>query len=76
MAVMAVMAKMISQFQSHESELTFLVKKTPHNMDCQANYEMGTCSRVNLACKFKLAGKGKTCKGDRAVVTFGTETKM
>ena len=52
-----------------EAKLTFLVaKKTPHNMDCQANYVMGTCSRVKLQCAFKLKGE------DKAIVTLGTNS--
>ena len=51
------------------ARLTFLVaKKTLHNMDCQANYVMGTCSRVKLQCAFKLRGK------DTADVMLGINT--
>ena len=49
------------------ADLIFLVaKKTPHNLDCQANYVMGTCSRVELQCAFKMKGE------DKALVTLGT----
>ena len=52
-----------------EADLAFLVaKKTPHNLDCQANYVMGTCSRVELQCAFKMKGD------DKAVVTLGINT--
>merc|ERR1712062_327727 len=44
-------------------------KKTPHNMDCEANYVMNTCSRAKLQCAFKMKAKGKTCVGDKAVIT-------
>ena len=58
-----------------KADLTFLVaKKTPHNMDCQADYEFGTCSRVKLVCNFKMKGTGKACLGDKAVITYGTKT--
>ena len=49
-----------------EADLTFLVtKNTPHNMDCRANYVMGTCDRVDLQCDFKMKGE------DKALVTLG-----
>ena len=49
-----------------EAELTFMVaKKTPHNLDCQANYVMGTCARVELQCAFKMKGE------DKGLVTLG-----
>ena len=52
-----------------EADLTFLVaKKTPHNLDCQANYVMGSCSRVELECDFKMKGK------DKALVMLGVNT--
>ena len=61
---------------NNRAKLTFLVaKKTPHNMDCQADYEFGTCSRVKLVCNFKMKGTGKACLGDKAVITYGTKTK-
>ena len=60
---------------NNRAKLTFLVaKKTPHNMDCQADYEFGTCSRVKLVCNFKMKGTGKACLGDKAVITYGTKT--
>ena len=52
-----------------EADLAFLVaKKTPHNLDCQANYVMGSCSRVELECDFKMKGK------DKAAVMLGINT--
>ena len=49
-----------------EAELTFMVaKKTPHNLDCRANYVMGTCARVELQCAFKMKGE------DKGLVTLG-----
>merc|ERR1719458_721135 len=60
---------------NNKAKLQFLVaKKTAHNMDCTANYVMGTCSRVKLACKFKLNGRGKACSGDQALVTANGKT--
>merc|ERR1719361_2139750 len=60
---------------NHKAKLTFMVpKKTPHNMDCEAKYVMGTCSRVKLQCAFKMKAKGKACKGDKAVITNGGKT--
>merc|ERR550519_423024 len=60
---------------NNKAKLTFMVaKKTPHNMDCEANYVMGTCSRVKLQCNFKMKAKGKACKGDKAVITNGKKT--
>ena len=60
---------------NNKAKLTFTVpKKTPHNMNCQANYVMGTCSEVKLVCNFKMKGTGKTCLGDKAVITYGTKT--
>ena len=51
---------------NNRAKLTFLVaKKTPHNLDCRANYVMGTCARVQLQCAFKLKGE------DKALVTLG-----
>ena len=55
---------------NNKAKLTFMVpKKTPHNMDCEANYVMNTCSRAKLQCAFKMKAKGKTCVGDKAVIT-------
>ena len=52
-----------------EAELTFMVaKKTPHNLDCRANYVMGTCARVELQCDFTMNAK------DKIVFTLGTNT--
>ena len=52
-----------------EADLAFLVaKKTPHNMNCQANYVMGSCSKVELECDFKMKGK------DKALVMLGVNT--
>ena len=52
-----------------EADLAFLVaKKTPHNLDCQANYVMGSCSKVELECDFKMKGK------DKALVMLGVNT--
>merc|ERR1719458_404849 len=60
---------------NNKAKLQFLVaKKTAHNMDCTANYVMGTCSRVKLVCKFKLNGRGKACSGDQALVTANGKT--
>merc|ERR1719400_1345276 len=60
---------------NNKAKLTFLVpKKTPHNMDCEANYVLNTCSRVKLQCSFKMKAKGKTCVGDKAVITNGGKT--
>merc|ERR1711971_1399479 len=60
---------------NNKAKLQFLVaKKTAHNMDCTANYVMGTCSRVKLVCKFKLNGRGKACTGDQALVTANGKT--
>ena len=57
---------------NNKAKLTFVVpKKTPHNMDCAANYVLGTCSRVNVKCTFKMKAKGATCVGDKAVITVG-----
>merc|ERR1719411_2389370 len=57
---------------NNKAKLTFMVpKKTPHNMDCAANYVLGTCSRVNIKCTFKMKAKGATCVGDEAVITVG-----
>ena len=54
-----------------EADLTFLLaKKTPHNLDCRANYVMGTCARVELQCAFKLKGE------DKALVSLGKNTIM
>jgi len=59
----------------NKAKLQFLVaKKTAHNMSCEANYVMETCSRVKLACKFKLNGRGKACTGDQALVTANGKT--
>merc|ERR550539_1008442 len=59
----------------NKAKLQFLVaKKTAHNMSCEANYVMETCSRVKLACKFKLNGRGKACSGDQALVTANGKT--
>ena len=49
-------------------------KKTPHNMDCKANYVLNTCSRVKLECSFEMKAKGKACKGDKAVIKYGGKT--
>ena len=46
-------------------------KKTPHNMDCEANYVLNTCSRVKLECSFEMKAVGKACKGDKAVIAYG-----
>ena len=51
-----------------EAELTFLAEKPPHNMDCRANYVMGTCARVELQCDFTMNAK------DKIVFTLGTNT--
>merc|ERR1719400_1577281 len=60
---------------NNKAKLTFLVaKKTPHNMDCEAKYVMGSCSRIKLQCAFKMRAKGKACKGDKAVITNGGKT--
>merc|ERR1719220_2567740 len=60
---------------NNKAKLQFMVaKKTAHNMDCSANYVMGTCSRVKLVCKFKLNGKGKACSGDQALITANGKT--
>merc|ERR1719242_2200099 len=60
---------------NNKAKLTFMVpKKTPHNMNCEANYVMGTCSRIKLQCNFKMKAKGKACTGDKAVITNGGKT--
>merc|ERR1719192_2296339 len=60
---------------NNKAKLTFVVpKKTPHNMDCAANYVLGTCSRVNIKCTFKMKAKGATCVGDKALITVGGKT--
>ena len=57
---------------NNNAKLTFMVpKKTPHNMDCEANYMLNTCSRVNLECSFEMKAAGKACKEDKAVITNG-----
>ena len=57
---------------NNKAQLTFLVpKKTPHNMNCEANYKLNTCSRVKLECSFEMKAVGKACKGDKAVITNG-----
>merc|ERR1719510_2419589 len=57
---------------NHKAKLTFMVpKKTPHNMDCKANYKLNTCSRVKLECSFKMTATGKACKEDKAVIAYG-----
>merc|ERR1711981_1310443 len=60
---------------NHKAKLTFLVeKKTPHDMNCEAKYVMGSCSKVKLQCAFKMKAKGKACVGDKAVITNGGKT--
>ena len=50
-------------------------KKTPHNLNCTANYVLGTCSKVKLQCSFKMKGSGVGCsRGDRATLTYGSKT--
>ena len=57
---------------NNKAKLTFMVpKKTPHNMDCEANYMLNTCSRVKLECSFEMKAVGKACKGDKAVIMNG-----
>ena len=57
---------------NNKAKLTFMVpKKTPHNMDCEANYVLNTCSRVKIECSFEMKAAGKACKGDKAVIKNG-----
>ena len=60
---------------NNKADLTFMVlEKTPHNMDCEANYVLNTCSRVRLECSFEMKAKGKACVGDKAVIKYGGKT--
>ena len=59
---------------NHKADLTFMVpKKTPHNMDCEANYVLNTCSRVKLECSFERKANG-ACVLDKAVIKYGGKT--
>ena len=57
---------------NNKAQLTFMVpKKTPHNMNCEANYVLKTCSMVKLECSFEMKAAGKACKGDKVVIKNG-----